>query len=288
MNLNFPNPEDTIGNNLSALNFAFETLDIEVSQIQKQINESILPFIAFWIDNEGGWMSAVTAVPTLSAIWNSVYANVQMNSAAWLTPIFTFYPSTVSAKSIHTLDISGDIIDTQFILKTIPTWLNNNYPIFEANGKIKYVENQLIYVQFFVYEVTDVNNSIILNYTYPFTDSYICQGQIQGNPTTGSDGNNAYATLDCSTDYSNATWWWAGSLLEGTCNCDHIRALGTLHCQRAGVPASCSFYVNGAWRGAYISSINAILSLQRDPWHQDLGTRMVPYIVKNCEWVPKN
>ena len=120
MNLNYPDPNNTIGNNLSALNFIFEALDAEIAQIQDQINQSILPFISFWKQNEIGWLTAVSSVSTLSADWNSTYTTTQKNSAAWLTPIFTFYPQSVSAKNIRTGSVTGSVIETTFINKTLP------------------------------------------------------------------------------------------------------------------------------------------------------------------------
>ena len=285
MNLNYPDPNNTIGNNLSALNFIFEALDSEIAQIQDQINQSILPFISFWKQNETEWLTAVSSVSTLSANWNSTYTTTQKNSAAWLTPIFTFYPHSVSAKNIHTTNVTGDVIETTFINKTLPEWLMINYPI-QSGTSINYTENQKIYVQFFVHQTEDPNNPIILNYSYPFSDSLVCIGQLQGNRTNGSNGYNGYATLDCSTNYSNGSWWWAGILIPGTCDCNLIRSIANFHCYRGGVPAGCYFYVNNVAVGSFPSSINVIANMQRDPTHQDVGTRSITYVVKDCEWVP--
>jgi outer membrane protease len=52
------------------------------------------------------------------------------------------------------------------------------------------------------------------------------------------------------------------------------------------VPSGCYFYVNGKSVGSFPSSINVIANMQRDPVHQDTGTRSIVYTVKDCEWVP--
>jgi len=146
---------DTIGDSLSAVNDAYNQLDLATTQIELSCNQLWKPFNEFYIENQSKWKSAVHTIQTLSSDWISFQTTVQNNSAQWLEPLTVIYPY-----SFPDYILSENLVE-------IVDWFNETFPVIPLSATAPgYIEGQKAIVYSLTYYTTiAINETTILKDT---------------------------------------------------------------------------------------------------------------------------
>jgi hypothetical protein len=239
----------SIGDALSAMNNNTLLLDEWFNTIQLSSFNFWNPFVTFYKNTYLEWDSRINLATQNIQKWKNMSTLIETNSSKWIEPIILFYPKLVD-------------INTNNLQSTILNWLNINYIIYE-NGKVNYIENQIIQI-------------------YCMITDKIIRANITKNGTTGTP---LYATTTCRTADSVVCANCSVSF-SGKVDCDNgdFECGGSTSCNVCS-PYPCNFIdpLTNQTSKSYSPYIKANLTYSfTDSYESNL--KLFKFKVKNCKW----